>query len=62
MDIRNAGKGVVSSGGGVYNIGFGDGDETQFSAYNMKELDELWRGFCEENGIKKNSVNYVERA
>lgn len=61
MDIRTAGKGVVSSGGGIYNIGFGDGDETQFSAYNMKELDELWRGFCEENGIKKTSVNYVER-
>lgn len=62
MTIRQAGKGVVTSGGGVYDIGFNDGDETQFTAFGMKDLEELWNGFCEENGFNKNSVDYVERA
>ena len=61
MQVREAGKGIVSSGGGVYNIGFNDGDETQFTAFNMKELGELWKCFCEENNFKKNSINYIER-
>ena len=46
----------------MYNIGFNDGDETQFDAYNLKELEELWKDFCKENGFKENSVDYVERA
>lgn len=61
MRIRQAAKGVVTAGGGIYNIGFNGGDETQFDAYNLKELEELWNGFCEENDFKKNSVDYVER-
>lgn len=60
--LREAAKGVVTTGGGVYNIGFNDGDETQFDAYNLKELEELWKDFCKENGFKENSVDYVERA
>ena len=44
--LREAAEGVVTTGGGVYNIGFNDGDETQFDAYNLKELEELWRDFC----------------
>lgn len=60
--LREAAEGVVTTGGGVYNIGFNDGDETQFDAYNLKELEELWRDFCKENGFKENSVDYVERA
>ena len=59
--LREAAEGVVTTGGGVYNIGFNDGDETQFDAYNLKELEELWRDFCKENGFKENSVDYVER-
>ena len=62
MTIREASKGgIVTSGGGVYNIGFDGGDETQFTAYNMAELESLWKEFCEENGFRKNSVDYVER-
>lgn len=60
--LGEAAKGVVTTGGGVYNIGFNDGDETQFDAYNLKELEELWKDFCKENGFKENSVDYVERA
>jgi hypothetical protein len=61
MTLGKAAKGVVTSGGGVYNIGFNDGDETQFDAYNLPELLELWIGFCQENGFQTNSVDYVER-
>lgn len=61
MTLSKAATGIVRAGGGIYNIGFNGDDETQFSAYNLKELVELWRGFCEENSIKKNSVDYVER-
>ncbi len=61
MTIRAVGKGVVITGWGTYNIGFHGDDETQFTAYNMKELEELWRDFCRENGFKMNSVEYVER-
>lgn len=59
--LRNAAKGVVTAGGGVYNIGFNDGDETQFDAYDVNELETLWRDFCKENGFKATSVDYVER-
>ena len=37
-------------------------DETQFTAFNMAELEQLWREFCKENSFAKNSVDYVERA
>lgn len=62
MTIREAGKGVVTTGGGTYNIGFNNGDETQLTAYNMKELEELWKSLCPEFGCEPNSVDYVERA
>lgn len=61
MTIREAGKGIVTAGGGVYNIGFDGGDETQFTAYDMAELEVLWKEFCTENGFRKNSADYVER-
>lgn len=38
MTIREASKGVVTSGRGTYNIGFNDGDETQFDVQNLEEL------------------------
>ena len=59
--LRSVAKGVVTTGGGVYNIGFNDGDETQLDAYDINELENLWRDFCEENGFKVVSVDYVER-
>ena len=61
MTIREAGKSVVTAGGGLYNIGFNNGDETQFTAFDMRDLEELWKCFCNENGFRKNSIDYVER-
>ena len=34
MTLAKASVGVVWAGGGTYNIGFNDGDETQFDAYD----------------------------
>ncbi len=61
MTLAKAAVGVVQTGGGTYNIGFNDGDEMQFDAYNLSELLELWIDFCVENGFQTNSVDYVER-
>ena len=51
--------------GGTYRIGFinmdGQEDETELDAYNMTELEELYRDFCKENGFRQNTVIYVER-
>ena len=65
MTIREAGKGIVTTGGGTYRIGFintdGQEDETELDGYNMMELEELYRDFCKENGFRQNTVTYVER-
>lgn len=61
MTLAKAATGVVTSGGGVYNIGFNDGDETQFDAQNLKDLQECWDGFCKDEKIPQNCVDYVER-
>lgn len=61
MTLAQAAKGVVHGKGGTYNIGFNDGDETQFEADNISDLLECWIGFCAENGFQTNSVDYVER-
>lgn len=65
MTIREAGKGIVTSGGGTYRIGFintdGQEDETELDGFNMEELEELYRDFCKENGFRQNTVTYVER-
>ena len=65
MTIEQAGKGVVTSGGGTYRIGFinSDGfeDETELDAFNMEELKMLYRDFCRENEFRQNTVLYVER-
>lgn len=65
MTIEQAGKEVVTAGGGTYRIGFinSDGveDETEFDVFNMEELKMLYRDFCRENGFRQNTVLYVER-
>lgn len=61
MTLGTAAAGVVTPGGGTYNIGFNEGDETQFDAYDLAELLDLWIEFCEENLFQTNSVDYVER-
>lgn len=64
MTIREAGKGIVTAGWGTYRIGYIDEDgydaETEFTAFNMKELEELYRDFCKENGMRQNTVRYIE--
>lgn len=61
MTLGAASAGIVITGGGTYNIGFNHGDETQFDAYDMAELLDLWIGFCAENGFNTASVDYVEK-
>ena len=65
MTIREAGKRIVTTVGGTYRIGFintdGQDDETEFDAYNMADLETLFRDFCKENGFRQNTVIYVER-
>lgn len=61
MTLGTAAAGVVTPGGGTYNIGFNEGDETRFDAYDLAELLDLWIEFCEENLFQTNSVDYVER-
>lgn len=39
----------------------GQEDETELDAYNMTELEELYRDFYKENGFRQNTVTYVER-
>ncbi len=57
MTIREAGKGIVTTVGGTYRIGFinmdGQEDETELDAYNMTELEELYRDFYKENGFDR---------
>lgn len=61
MTIREAGKGVVTTGWCNYRIGFMGDDETVFTAYNRKELGELWRDFCKDNEFPTNSIDYIEK-
>lgn len=65
MTVREAGKGVVKSGGGTYQIGFTDlsgvESETELDAYDLAGLEELWNSLCSEFRCKQNSINYIER-
>ena len=65
MTLREAGKGIVTTGGGTYSIGHYDEDgfeaETEMTAYNMAELNSLYREFCKDNGMRQNTVRYVSR-
>ena len=61
MTLEEASKGVVTSGGGTYNIGFNGGDETQFDVQNLEELQECWSEFWKEDQVDPGCVDYVER-
>lgn len=65
MTIREAGKGIVKSTGGTYQIGFtdlyGEEHETELSAHNMKELEELWRSLCPEFTCGKTASVNIEQ-
>lgn len=60
MLIKEAAKGMVILNGHPYNIGFNDGDETQFNPTCLDDLEELWETFCKEEGCAIDSVDYVE--
>jgi hypothetical protein len=61
MDIRKAMKGILfDTGTRDVQIGFNDGDETEFTVRSRSELIECWQEFCKENGFKQSSVDYVE--
>ena len=67
MTVRLAASGIYSLYHGTYNIGFvndeGREDETQFeNVKRIRELQELFSGFCKENNFPENTVLYVERA
>ena len=62
MTVREAGKGIVRSGGGTYRIGYTDLYEMELSAFGMKDLEELWSSLCPEFECRKNSIRYIERA
>lgn len=47
-------------GSGTYNIGFNNGDETQFDVENVEELKECWVEFCKENNFSVLSIDYIE--
>lgn len=63
MTVSEAGKGIVKGGYGTYQIGFvndkGNDDETEYSAYSLKELSELFSEFCRENGFNEDTVTYI---
>lgn len=61
MTLGTAAVGIVKPENGTYNIGFNGCDETQFDAYDIAELLDLWIAFCAENNYQTNSVDYVER-
>lgn len=61
VTLGTAAAGIVKPGLGTYNIGFNGYDETQFDAYDIAELLDMWIEFCAENNYKTNSVDYVER-
>ena len=67
MTVRKAAKGIFTRYHGSYYIGFinSDGleDETQFDdVKSIKELEELFSDFCKDNGFRKDTVRYIERA
>ena len=67
MTVRKAAKGIFTRFHRTYNIWFinsdGSEDETQFDdVKSIKELEELFSDFCKENGFRKDTVRYIERA
>lgn len=61
VTVYQAGEGAAIQGMAVYNIGFNGNDETQLEASGMKDLEMAWKGFCVENGIREDAVDYIER-
>ena len=60
MTIKKAGKNVVVDKNATYIIGFNGNDETELSAHNIDDLEELWCSLCKEFGCAEDSVDYIE--
>ena len=62
MTVREAGKGIVRSGGGTYQIGYTDlygrERETELSAFGLKDLEELWSP-CARNLNAEKTVSAI---
>lgn len=52
--------GVLGREPRVYNIGFNGYDETQFTAEGCRDLEKCWDGFCDDESIERDCVDYVE--
>ena len=60
MTIKEAVENMVVDKYTTYIIGFNGNDETELSAYNIDDLEELWCSLCEEFGCAKDSIDYIE--
>ena len=60
MTIKEVGKNIVVDKYAAYVIGFNGNDETELSAHNIDDLEELWCSLCEEFGCAKDSIDYIE--
>lgn len=60
MKLEEAVNGVSIAKGSIYNIGFNDGDETQFDVDSFEDLQKCWQVFCFENKLLVDCVDYVD--
>lgn len=62
MKLEDVIKGIRFVKGGSYNVGFNNGDETQFDVDTFEDLQECWIDFCSDNDIPTDCVDYVDYA
>ena len=66
MTIREAIEGMnITDTIAAYRVGFinadGVDDETEFNVENADDLEKSYQIFCEDNGLRENTVTYIER-
>lgn len=66
MTIREVLAGMIMTDSvATYKIGFinvdGIEDETELDAEDADNLEKAYQIFCEDNGLKENTVTYMER-
>ena len=66
MTIKEAIEGmVITDTIATYRVGFinsdGVDDETEFNVENTDDLEKSYQIFCEDNGLREDTVVYVER-
>ena len=65
MTIREAIEGMnITDTIAAYRVGFinadGVDDETEFNVENADDLEKSYQIFCEDNGLRENTVTYIE--